>query len=285
MITFRNYLLTLVAAFLALACGIALGGGPLSELGRAATPTPAAPARTTSADRYPDLFAGATAQRLYASGLKDRDVSVVTLPGADPVTVAALGRQITLAGGRVSGTYAVGPQLVDAAHKSLVDTLGSQLMTQLGGQTISRDASTYPRLGQLLGVAVATTGTHATPTDQVATVRQSLAAARLLSAPKSAPAPSSLVLVVLGDEVDQPILSGLLEGLGGKAQGVVAVAKSGSPNAAGLEADGVTDTVTVVDGDDSAAGRAAAVLGLQAALTHPGGSYGASGADGAAPLG
>ena len=46
--------------------------------------------------------------------------------------------------------------MVAPEQKSLVDTLGSQLMTQQG-KTIAADATTYDRIGQLLGVAIATT--------------------------------------------------------------------------------------------------------------------------------
>ena len=37
MITLRHHVLTIVAVFLALAAGIVLGGGPLSEVGPAVT--------------------------------------------------------------------------------------------------------------------------------------------------------------------------------------------------------------------------------------------------------
>jgi hypothetical protein len=53
---------------------------------------------------------------------------------------------------------------------------------------------------------------------------------------------------------------------------------------AGLRADGVDRRVTTVDGAETAAGRVAAVLGLIRAWRSPGGAYGASGSDGAAPL-
>ena len=44
-------------------------------------------------------------------------------------------------------------------------------------------------------------------------------------------------------------------------------------------------SVATLDGIDTSAGRTAAVMLLQRALTTPGGSFGASGADGAVPLG
>jgi hypothetical protein len=65
----------------------------------------------------------------------------------------------------------------------------------------------------------------------------------------------------------------------------VAVAATGDRTLAGLRADGVAHRVTLVDGSETAAGRVAAVLGLVRAWTRRGGSFGASGADGAVPLG
>ncbi len=52
------------------------------------------------------------------------------------------------------------PTLVDTGEKTLVDTLGSQLLTQLPDGVVSADADTYTRLGELLGVALTTTNTR-----------------------------------------------------------------------------------------------------------------------------
>jgi hypothetical protein len=278
----RAYAVPLVAVLLALATGVALGAGPLSTTGSSAEPAPT----TTSADaRYPDAFAASVASRLYGNGLSRRPVALVTLPGADPATVSALTSQIKLAGGSVSGVYPVGSQLVDAEQKSLVDTLGVQLGKQLQGQ-VATNTSTYPRIGQLLAIGVATTGTSpGQPNDDVAAVRQSLAAAHLLTIPTGNPPTAPLVLVVTGTEVDQAIADGLLSGLAAKARGVVAVGPTSAPNVIGLGADGVTRQVATVDGTETSAGRVAAVLALIRSWSKHGGAYGASGSDGSAPLG
>ena len=64
--------------------------------------------------------------------------------------------QVTAAGGTVSARYDLSEDLVDPAQKSLVDTLGSQLLTQQAEGDVAAEASTYDRIGQLLGLAVAT---------------------------------------------------------------------------------------------------------------------------------
>lgn len=287
MIRSRSYVVPLVAVLLALATGIALGAGPLTETGSdAATGSSSrSSGRGGSDDPYPDQFAGAVSGALYQHGLAGRPVAVVTMPGADPATVTALDSQIREAGGQVVATYPVDFQLVDPEQKSLVDTLGAQLRSQLHGQ-VSASASTYPRAGQLLGVAVATTGTAVRPpSGDASAVRQSLVAAHLLGVPQDSPATAPLVLVVLGRELDQAIVDGLVSGLASRARGVVVVGKTREANILGLRADGIARQATTVDGSQTSAGRVAAVLGLIRAWNTRGGSFGASGGDGAAPLG
>lgn len=286
MISYRHHVVSLVAVFLALAVGVTLGGGPLSDLGRDSEPTARAGAVRDDSARaasYADAFATASAKTLYADRLRGHDVSVVTLPGADHEVVSALNAQVEAAGGTVAGVYDVQAPLVDASEKSLVDTLGSQLMTQLGS-AVSADASTYDRLGQLLGLAVAST--ELAPEDALS-IRQSLAGAELLNSPGEA-GPTPLVLVVLGDHVDDAILSGLMSGLAAKATGVVVAGDAASGTKGDLEAlraEPAAEKVATVDGTDSALGRVTAVLALARSLTQQGGSFGASGSDGTVPLG
>jgi Copper transport outer membrane protein, MctB len=280
----RSYAVPLTAVLLALATGVALGAGPLTDTGSNASPAPRVVTPAAEAT-YPDTFAASVATDLYRGGLSRRPTAVVTMPGADPATVAALTSQVKAAGGQVAGTYAVDPQMVDAEQKSLVDTLGIQLAKQVRGAT-TKDATTYPRIGQLLAVAAANRGTTAgQPDDDVAAVRQSLAAADLVTLPEGGTSTAPLVLVVFGDPVDQTMADGLVDGLAHGARGVVAVAPTGDVVLAGLHADGITRHVTTVDGSETSAGRVAAVLGLVRAWTKQGGAFGASGSDGAVPLG
>ena len=134
MIRSRSYAVPLTAVLLALATGIALGAGPLTDTRSSAStdpglgrgrPSPATPTRSP-----PRWRAGST-----TTGCPGARSRLVTLPGADPATVAALATQVKAAGGQLAGTYAVQRQLVDAQQKNLVDTLGSQLARQLKGKT------------------------------------------------------------------------------------------------------------------------------------------------------
>lgn len=287
MISYRHHIVSLVAVFLALAVGVVLGGGPLSELGRDGE----RPAASMTAQRvsertaeYGDAFAASAAQTLYAGRLRDHPVAMVTMPGADPDAVGALTEQVGAAGGTVAGTYAVRRALVDASQKSLVDSLGAQLAEQLGEGAVTPDATTYSRIGQLLGLAVAPTDLGAAG---VRAVRESLAGADLLDPPAEV-GEAELVLVVLGDRTDPAILDGVVTGLAEKSAGVVVAGATATAAAGGdlatLRAGDATATVAAVDGADTPLGQVTTTLALIRSLTTPGGSFGASGSDGAVPL-
>lgn len=287
MISFRNHVVSLVAVLLALAAGVALGGGPLSDVGRGALSSATTDAEPpTTAEGFGDRFAEATARKLYAGGLDTRPVAVLTLPGADEDLVGALGSQVEEAGGEVTATFALSDGMVAPGEKSLVDTLGSQLMTQLGKGDVDGDAPTYERMGQVLARSLASTRANGEPSDATATsVAQSLAGAELVSGPKSLPKRAPLVLLVTGDDVDDDVLSGLLAGLASRSVGVVATGPTDASDLDALRTSPAASRVATVDGAETGPGRVATTLALIRSLTTQGGAFGASGSDGAVPLG
>jgi hypothetical protein len=296
-ITLRHHVLTIVAVFLALAAGIVLGGGPLSDVGAtvatAGTEEPAEPAAASAQAGYSEAFAAAVGPAVLSGRLAERQVALVTVPGADEQLVSALTEQVGAAGGTVSARYDLADDLVDPTQKSLVDTLGSQLLAQQAGDAVTAEATTYDRIGQLLGLAVATkepTGQDVTGKGRA--VLDAMRAAGLVAPPQEVPARAPLVLLVLGtdarDDGSDAIVAGLAQGLAAQAAGVV-VADVTSDGGAGqlgrFRADPAAATVASVDGIDTAAGRVTAVLALARSLSTPGGSFGASGSDGPVPLG
>ena len=211
---------------------------------------------------------------------------LLTLPGADPDTVATLTEQVQAAGTQVIASYGLKRTLVDPEEKTLVDTLGLQLVTQLGPDVVTADATTYDRMGQLVGRAVsATKRSAALEAAKRGSLRASLQGAHLLALPDGEPNVAPLVLVVTGNQVEPLVLSGLVSGLAAVAKGVVVAGPTGDADLAALRATPPTRPVATVDGTDTAAGRVATVLALVRVLSEPGGSFGASGSDGPAPLG
>ncbi|MBC2934728.1 copper transporter [Nocardioides sp. zg-1228] len=297
MITLRHHLLTIVAVFLALAAGIVLGGGPLSDVGptvaTAGGDRETTPAEDQAQVDYTESFVSAVGPATVGGRLAERSVALVTVPGADEQLVGALGEQVTAAGGTVSARYDLADDLVDPAQKSLVDTLGSQLLTQQAEGDVAADASTYDRLGQLLGLAVASKDADGQGVNGKArAIADAISGAGLMAEPGEVAERSPLVLLVLGtdaeDDGSDAILAGLAQGLAAQATGVVVVgvtADGGTGQLGRFRADPASAGVASLDGIDTAAGRVATILTLQRSLTAPGGAFGASGADGPVPLG
>jgi copper transport outer membrane protein MctB len=296
-ITLRHHLLTIIAVFLALAAGIVLGGGPLSDVGPTAATSSgqeqSAPAEDRAQTDYTESVVSALGPATVGGRLADRSVAVVTVPGADEQVVTALTEQVSAAGGTVSARYDLSDDIVDPGQKSLVDTLGSQLLTQQAEGDVAADASTYDRIGQLIGLAVATKEAEGLDVNGKArAIVDAVSGAGLMAKPGEVAQRSPLVLLVLGtdaeDEGSDAILAGLAQGLAAQAGGVVVAgvtADGGEGQLGRLRADPASAAVATLDGVDTAAGRVATVLTLQRSLTTPGGAFGASGADGPVPLG
>lgn len=293
MISFRTHLVTLVAVFLALALGVVLGGGPLSELGRGqGEDTEALQAEVEQAEAVSSFgveFAGESAPALYGNGLDGNSVAVLALPGADEALVEELTGQVSAAGGTVTITQAVDNSLVNPGEKSLVDTLGSQLMTQLPDGAVTPGATTYERAGELLALTVATTNENGDePNQGTRAVADGFAGANLLPTAPQVDERAPLVLLVLGEEVTgdgaDEIVGGLIRGLGERSVGVVVAAATGDEQLSRLRESSALGNALTVDGVESAVGQVSAVLGLVRSLDTQGGAFGATGSDGTVPL-
>lgn len=158
----RSLILPTLAVLFAFGMGIALGAGPLHGVD-AETPTGPPTSRPTPNGHFPDAAISAVASTLYAGGLTGQSVALVSLPGASRATTAALRGQIEDAGGTIASATTIGVGLTDPTNKALVDTLGTELAAQLPG-IVDSGASTYSRIGQLLGAAIATTSLASVPT-------------------------------------------------------------------------------------------------------------------------
>lgn len=280
----RRHLVGAVALVMALAIGITLGSGPLSRESLLPSSSPQAatePVEVTGPSA--DDVAAAAAPALYGARLEGRSVALLSVPGVEEETLTALAEGIEAADGSVTARWTAGEALVGAGETALIDTLGSQLVEQLDGDRAEEDVSAYERMGQLIGTAISSRGREgAVPDVEALTIRQSIDAASLLRHDGEEPRRAPLVLLVLGDDLDDNILEGLVTGIASRAAGVVVAAPDRRSDLDTLDELG---TVTTVDGVTGATGRLAAVLALARAEDTPGGSFGASGADDVLPLG
>ncbi|QIX27526.1 copper transporter [Nocardioides sp. JQ2195] len=301
MITFRYHVVSLVAVLVALAVGIALGGGPLSEIGRGDDATQSAEkdnARLSDDLEEAELVAGfqdqvteSLAASSSSAALKGQTVAMVTTPGVDPKLVSALVNQVKRSGGAMTGTFAMSQALLSSDGSSLVDNLGAQLVETTTDSGVDDAATTYARMGQLISRAISSSGPGGEPVDKGASnILSGLEAAELFSTSSGGTKRSNLVLVVLGDDLKgdgaDKILGGLVTGLAQGSGGTVVAGDTDSATLAALRGhDEVTSVVSTVDSVQSGAGQLATVSALAAERSGEPGSYGAHGNDGAIPRG
>lgn len=282
----RRNLVAVVSTCGALAVGIALGGGPLSDLGHAepdaSTAPTVAPAQVRAEAAKGNAFAQAVAPALLSGRLSGQRVTLMAMPGADSDTVTGLAADVKAAGGTVGDTVRVLPAAVDPARKTFADTLASQLAKQYGSR-VGSGLTTYERLGQVLG---ATYGAHvrvaASTADQV-TGAKTLAAGKLVQAGADG-GPGTLALLVLGDHVDPTVLAGFVQGLSRAVNGLVVAGDSASTGGdlGLLRRQKSPAPYATVDGVETTIGSLAAVLALARQTAQRGGSFGASGFGGIA---
>lgn len=211
MISFRYHIVSIVSVFLALAVGVALGGGPLNRevdntlveqvqadrTRKAELRSQLAALSTTNA--FGDEFAETIAPGLVGGILKDRTVSFLVLPGAQQTEVSALGEMVQVAGGTVGGTVRIGDTFLDVENRQLVDELGTQLLAGADGVSVPADASGYEQVGTLLARAVGTDEPGGAPVDGTAeSILAGLSTAGLLSTGEDLKRRGDLVVVVAG---------------------------------------------------------------------------------------
>ena len=310
MISFRYHIVTLVSVFLALAVGIALGGGPLKgEVDNTLVDQVKADRQTKSqlqaditglrsANTFNDEFAHTAAPGLVGDRLNGRVVDLVVLPTAKQSDVKGLRSMVGVAGGTVGGTLRVGNQLVDASNKQLVDELGNQLEGRATDVTIPADASPYERIGALIARAIGTDYNAGKEVDGPATsILAGLSTTSLMSSEDKLTRRGSLVLFVTGpgqgsSEEQQgaaTIVDTLVQAVDSATDGVVLAGPVASARADG-QVKAVRDDVTAarevstVDSLGRTAGQLVAVMALAGQAAGETGHYGAvDAADGAMP--
>jgi hypothetical protein len=309
-ISFRYHIVSIVSVFLALAVGVALGGGPLKGTVDNTLVSQVHADRQTKRDlmaqvtalrtdnRFNDDFASTVAPRLLHGDLRRRVVTLVVLPTADPDQVASLRHLVEVAGGTVGGTMRVGKKLVDVSGKQLVDELGNQLETRTSGLDIPADAAPYERMGALVARAIGTNTKGGAAVDNTATsILAGLSTTNLMSAEGRLEQRGDLVLFVDGPgegdagarQSTSTIVTSLVQAVDAGTAGVVLAgpvesAKKGGSIKAVRDDVGAAKDVSTVDTLARTAGQVVAVMALAGQADGHTGHYGAvDAANGAMP--
>jgi hypothetical protein len=309
-ISFRYHIVSIVSVFLALAVGVALGGGPLKgEVDntlvqqveadrRAKADLRSQIAALEAGNAFADDFAVRVAPTLLDGSLEGRPVTLLVLPGAEESSISSLTGMVEDAGGSVGGVVRAGEGLIDVGNRQLVDELSSQLLDGVNDVTVPDDAGTYERLGAILARAVATDEDQGARVDDAAnSILSGLSTADLMSPAGDLTRRGSLVLVVTGGGAESPtqregagaVVTALVDAIDEATDGVVLAGPISSARAGGvIEAvrrEVVTaQEVSTVDTVNRGAGRLVAIMALAEQADGRSGHYGSvDAADGVMP--
>lgn len=310
MISFRYHIVSIVSVFLALAVGVALGGGPLNREVDNTLVEQVQADRTRKAElraqiaalsatnEFGDAFADTVAPGLVNGILEDRAVTFLVLPGAQQTEVSALGEMVQVAGGTVGGTVRIGDALLDVENRQLVDELGAQLLDGANGVSVPADASGYEQLGALLARAVGTDEPGGAPVDGTAdSILAGLGTAGLLSTGEDLKRRGDLVVVVAGsgqgeqqeEQGASTIVTTLMNAVDAGTGGVVVAGPVPSARGVGIVRAIRDDVVaardvSTVDVLGRSAARVVVVMALAGQANDQTGHFGAvDAADGAMP--
>ncbi|MCV7379938.1 channel-forming protein [Mycobacterium alsense] len=289
MISLRQHALSLAAVFLALAVGVVLGSGFLSD-------SLLSSLRAEKRDLYTQIsglndqknvlnqklaaannFDNQLAGRIVHDALGGKSVVVFRTPDAKDDDVAAVTKFIGQAGGTVSGTVSLTQEFVDANSAEKLRTVVNSSVLPAGQQLSTKLVDQGSQAGDLLGIALLISADPALPPvgdPERDTVLASLRETGFITyQPADHVAAANAALVVTGGALPQdagnqgvsvarfsaalaPHGSGtLLAGRDGSATGGAAVAVTRADP-------GMSSAISTVDDVDAAPGRITAVLGL-----------------------
>lgn len=289
MISLRQHALSLAAVFLALAVGVVLGSGFLSDtllsslrdekrdlntqISGLNDQKNALNEKLSAANNFDTQLAG----RMVHDALGGKTVVVFRTPDATDDDVAAVSKFIGQAGGTVTGTVSLTSEFVEANSAEKLQTVVNSSVLPAGQQLSTKLVDQGSQAGDLLGIALLANANPAVPAVDDAARNTVLAALRdtgfITYQATDHMGAANAALVVTGGSLPQdagnkgvsvarfsaalaPHGSGtLLAGRDGSATGGAAVAVTRADP-------GMNSAISTVDDVDAAPGRITAVLGL-----------------------
>ncbi|GAB2594557.1 copper transporter [Microlunatus antarcticus] len=210
MINFRYHIVSLMAVFLALAVGIAVGvslspsvdEGILAQAQQDRNQVTALRSELTrrdNLDTYRSTYDQRTAQLVLAGRLTDSRVALVVLPDAPGAVVAAVSDAVAQAGGRVVAEVKVQQEVFDPTQADTVD----RAVADLGMVGLTDDMTPATKVGWCLSRAIASKNAGSRDVD-ARTVGRTLASAGLADVRDDQDDTAQLVIVITAPTAAQP---------------------------------------------------------------------------------
>lgn len=287
MISLRSHAISLAAVFLALAIGVALGSGLLSntvlsglrddknelqnQINTLTDDKNALNEKLSAAGE----FDAQMAPRILRGALVDKSVVLFRTPDAADDDIDALTRLVGQAGGTVTGTVALTQQFVDAnAAEKLLSVVNSPIVPA-GKQLSTAAVDQGSQAGDLLGIALLINKdpkVQAVDDTQRDTVLATLRDTGFITYGQRVGAANAALIVTggaLGEDAGNrgSTVARFAAGLAPHGSGAVLVGRDGSASGTAAVAvtrsdDALTSVVGTVDDVDSEAGRITAALAL-----------------------
>jgi hypothetical protein len=289
MISLRQHAFSLAAVFLALAIGVVLGSGFLSD-------TLLSSLRNEKQDLYTQInglndqknvlneklsaannFDNQLMGRIVHDGLAGKSVVVFRTPDAKDDDVAAVSKVVGQAGGTVTGTVSLTQEFVDANSAEKLRTVVNSSVLPAGQQLSTKLVDQGSQAGDLLGITLLINANAAVPPVDEAQRDTVLAALRetgfVTYQPSEHMAAANAALIVTGGGLPQDAgnqgvsVARFAAALAPHGSGTMLAGRDGSSTGGAAVAVARTDAainsaVSTVDDVEAAPGRITAILGL-----------------------
>jgi Copper transport outer membrane protein, MctB len=289
MISLRQHAFSLAAVFLALAVGVVLGSGFLSDTLLSSLRDEKRDLHTqisglndqknvlneklSAANNFDNQLVG----RIVHDALAGKSVVVFRTPDAKDDDVAAVSKIVGQAGGTLTGAVALTQEFVDANSAEKLRTVVNSSVLPAGQQLSTKLVDQGSQAGDLLGIALLINTNQAVPPVDELQRDTVLAALRdtgfITYQPSDHLAAANTALVVTGGGLPQDAgnqgvsVARFAAGLAPHGAGTLLAGRDGSATGgaavAVARADaGINTAISTVDDVDSAPGRITAILGL-----------------------
>ncbi len=288
MISLRHHAISLAAVFLALAVGVVLGSGLLSDtllsglrddkrqlqdqIGTLDQRNNALTEKLNAAGEFDAAMAG----RIVHGALNEKSVVMFRTPDASDEAVASLARLVGDAGGTVTGTVTLTQQFVDANSADKLLSVVNSSILPAGTQLSTTSVDQGSQAGDLLGIVLQINKNPAAPRIddmQRETVLAALRQTGFITYTDKLTAANTAIVVTGGALKEDagntgPTIARFATAVAAHGAGTVLAGADGSASGSAAVAvaradSGMAGALTTVDDVDMESGRITAVLALQ----------------------